>query len=81
MSLPLLAYAPNSQNHQVNGHKVPGDESPRLRGIETISSRNELDILIKVAYRQVFHEQQMLKSNRQILLESQLRHSLITVQG
>lgn len=81
MNLPLLAYAPNSQNHRVNGYEVPGDESPRLRGIETISSSNDLDVLINAAYRQVFHEQQMLKSNRQPLLESQLRHGLITVKG
>ncbi len=39
-----------------------------------------MDALIKAAYRQIFHEQQMLDSNRQTCLESQLRIGQITVR-
>jgi hypothetical protein len=41
----------------------------------------DIDALISAAYRQFFHEQQMLKSNRQTLLESQLQGGLISVKG
>ena len=39
-----------------------------------------MDELIRAAYRQVFHEQQMLQHNRQSYLESQLRSNQITVK-
>lgn len=81
MSLPLLAYIPNSQNHRVRGYEVPGDDQPRIYSLETTASNNDIDNVIRAAYRQIFHEQQMLKSNRQTLLESQLRAGLITVKG
>jgi phycobilisome rod-core linker protein len=41
----------------------------------------EVDALINAAYRQIFHEQQMLQSHRQVLLESQLQSGQITVKG
>ncbi|MBU6228100.1 MAG: phycobilisome rod-core linker polypeptide [Cyanobacteria bacterium REEB459] len=81
MSLPLLAYQPKSQNHRVNGYEVPGDDQPRIYRLESVASNQDMDLLIRAAYRQIFHEQQMLKSNRQTLLESQLRAGLITVKG
>lgn len=80
MALPLLTYSPYSQNQRVEGFEVPGDEQPRVYTTNTVLSASDMDALISAAYRQVFHEQQMLKSNRQILLESQLRAGQITVR-
>jgi phycobilisome rod-core linker protein len=80
MSIPLLAYAPTSQNQRVRGFEVGSEEQPRIHNSENIRSNDEIDTLITVAYRQVFHEQQMLQSNRQLLLESQLKSGQITVR-
>jgi phycobilisome rod-core linker protein len=80
MSISLLEYAPRSQNHRVEGFEVPGDEQPRIYTTDNVLSSSELDLLIKAAYRQICHEQQMLSSNRQTFLESQLRAGQITVK-
>ena len=39
-----------------------------------------MDALISAAYRQIFNEQQLLKSNRQTFLESQLRFGQLSVR-
>jgi phycobilisome rod-core linker protein len=80
VNLPLLAYAPHSQNQRVEGYEVPGDEQAGIFTLGTASSNGDMDALITAAYRQIFHEQQMLKSNRQTLLESQLRSGLISIK-
>ncbi len=80
MALPLLSYSPTSQNQRVVGFEVPGDEQPRIYQTQALLSPLEMDALIQAAYRQVFHEQQMLASNRQTALESQLRNGQITVK-
>ena len=80
MSIPLLEYSPTSQNHRVIGYEIPGDEQPPIYNSENLLSGTEMDKLIEVAYRQVFNEQQLLKSNRQKELESQLRSGQITVR-
>jgi phycobilisome rod-core linker protein len=80
MPIPLLSYSPSSQNHRVSGYEILGDEQPRIYTAEYLQSSLEMDALIKAAYRQIFHEQQMLDSNRQICLESQLRTGQITVR-
>jgi len=80
MSLPLLEYAPSSQNQRVAGFEVPGDEQPRVYAAGNFLSSSEIDALIMAAYRQIFHEQQMLASYRQIPLESQLKTGQITVR-
>ncbi len=80
MPLPLLEYAPSSQNQRVNGFEVPGDEQPRIYTTENLLSASEKDDLILAAYRQIFHEQQMLTSNRQTALESQLKTGQISVK-
>jgi phycobilisome rod-core linker protein len=80
MSIPLLDYAPTSQNQRVTGFEIPGDEQPRIYTTEHQPSPDEIDALITAAYRQIFHEQQMLQRNRQPLLESQLKSGQITVQ-
>lgn len=81
MSLPLLEYAPTSQNQRVEGYEIPGDEQPRCFTTDNALSPLEMDTLIQAAYRQVFNEQQLLKHNRQIALESQLKSGTITVRG
>jgi phycobilisome rod-core linker protein len=80
MPIPLLSYSPSSRNHRVSGYEILGDEQPRIYTAEYLQSSLEMDALIKAAYRQVFHEQQMLDSNRQTCLESQLRTGQITVR-
>ena len=80
MSIPLLEYAPTSQNQRVSGYEIPGEEQPKIYNSENLLSGAEMDELIEAAYRQVFNEQQMLRSNRQRELESQLRNGQITVR-
>ncbi|MBO9999159.1 MAG: phycobilisome rod-core linker polypeptide [Cyanobacteria bacterium SID2] len=80
MTLPLLSYPTSSQNQRVAGYEVPGDEQPRVYSTDNIPTGGEMDELIRAAYRQVFHEQQILQCNRQIDLESQLRNGQISVR-
>jgi phycobilisome rod-core linker protein len=80
MTLALLSYTPSSQNQRVAGFEVFGDEQPRIYNTENLLSAGEMDDLIQSAYRQVYNEQQMLASHRQLFLESQLRAGQITVQ-
>jgi phycobilisome rod-core linker protein len=80
MSIPLLEYAPLSQNHRVEGFEVPGDEQPRIYTTDNLLAASDLDVLIEAAYRQIYHEQQTLSSHRQRFLESQLRVGQITVK-
>ena len=80
MSLPLLNYSPSSQNQRVPGYEIPSEEKPRVYSNEFLYTPKEIDELIWAAYYQVFHEQQMLTSNRQLFLESQLASGQITVK-
>ncbi|MCU0543494.1 MAG: phycobilisome rod-core linker polypeptide [Oscillatoriaceae cyanobacterium Prado104] len=80
MSIPLLEYAPVSQNHRVKNFEIPGDESPRTYTTSNLLSTLELDTSIAAAYRQIFNEQQVLERYRQRSLESQLRSGQITVK-
>lgn len=80
MPIPLLDYPPSSQNQRVNSFEIPGDEQPRIYSTTNLLSGASLDELIAAAYRQVFNEQQMTASNRQLGLESQLRANQITVR-
>lgn len=80
MSIPLLSYAPSTQNQRVSGYEVPGEEQPRIYTTEMLPSPSEMDEVITAAYRQIFHEQQMLDNHRVPFLESQLRSDQITVK-
>ncbi|PSN18349.1 phycobilisome rod-core linker polypeptide CpcG, partial [filamentous cyanobacterium CCP5] len=80
MALPLLEYSPSSQNQRVEGYEIPGDEQSRIYSMDTVTDAIDMDAVINAAYRQIFHEQQMLKANRQVALESQLRSHAITVR-
>ncbi|MEM7557215.1 MAG: phycobilisome rod-core linker polypeptide [Cyanobacteria bacterium P01_A01_bin.84] len=80
MAIPLLDYSPSSQNQRVAGYEVAGEEKPRIYSTNTLPTSGEMDELIRAAYYQVFHEQQMLASNRQPFLESQLTSGQISVK-
>ncbi|NEQ42776.1 MAG: phycobilisome rod-core linker polypeptide CpcG [Leptolyngbya sp. SIOISBB] len=80
MTINLLEYAPSSQNQRVSGFEVPGDEQSRIFTTDNLLSESEFDGLIMAAYRQIYNEQQMLKSNRQPFLESQLKAGQITAK-
>lgn len=80
MSIPLLAYKPSSQNQRVPGYEVPNEDTPYIYRTENATSSNDLQELIWAAYRQVFSEHEILKSFRQVNLESQLKNRAITVR-
>ena len=80
MVIPLLSYSVSSQNHRVAKFEVGGDEQSRIYTTANLCSSVEIEELIKAAYRLIFNEQQLLASNRQIFLESQLRNGQITVR-
>ncbi|KAM3089723.1 phycobilisome rod-core linker polypeptide [Phormidesmis sp. 146-35] len=80
MSIPLLEYQPSSQNQRVAGYEVPGEDTPYLYRLEDCADLTDIEQLIWAAYRQVFSEHVILKSSRQVNLESQLRNRTITVR-
>ena len=78
MAIPLLEYAPKSQNSRVEGFEVGGDEQPKVYNAESLYSPADMDVLIEAAYRQIFFH--AFKSDREPFLESQLRNKQITVR-
>ncbi len=78
MAIPLLEYAPKSQNVRVAGYEVPGDEKPTIYCTENILSSGDMGNLIEAAYRQIFFH--AFKWDREVTLESQLRNGQITVR-
>jgi phycobilisome rod-core linker protein len=80
MTIPLLEYKPSSQNQRVAGYEVANEDSPRVYRLENCYSDNEVEELIWAAYRQIFSEHLVLKSSRQISLETQLKNRAITVR-
>lgn len=80
MSITKLEYSPVSQNQRVSGFEIGGEDNPRIYDAEFARGEDEISLLIMAAYRQIFHEQHMLESNRQKALESQLRSGQISVR-
>lgn len=82
MALPLLEYKPTTQNHRVRsfGSSDLNDETPYIYRVEDSNSPPEMQELIWACYRQVFSEHEILRANRQIQLESQLKNRSITVR-
>ena len=78
MSIPLLEYAPSSQNARVRGYEVPSDEQPRVFSTDNLLSPSDLGNLIESAYRQIFFH--AFAADREKNLESQLRSGQITVR-
>jgi phycobilisome rod-core linker protein len=80
MPLSLLSYPLSSQNQRVTSFEIAGDEQPRIYDTENLPKGAEVDEIIHAAYQQVFNEQQMLASHRQVALESQLRAGQMTIR-
>ncbi|NRB09632.1 MAG: phycobilisome rod-core linker polypeptide [Richelia sp.] len=78
MSIPLLTYAPSSQNQRVPGFEAGSEEQPRIFSTENLLSSTDMDVLIEAAYRQMFFH--AFASDREPFLESQLRNGQITVR-
>lgn len=78
MAIPLLEYAPKSQNTRVEAYEIGGDEQPKIYSTENLLSATDMDELIEAAYRQIFFH--AFKSDREALLESQLRNGQLTVR-
>jgi len=82
MALPLLQYNPSSQNHRVGSFGVAdqNEDTPYIYRIEDVSSYTDMTSIIWAAYRQVFSEHEILKFNRQVTLESQLKNGSLSVR-
>ncbi len=78
MPIPLLEYAPSSQNSRISGYEVGGDEQPRVFSTDNLLSSNQITDLIEAAYRQIFFH--AFAADREKFLESQLRSGQITVR-
>ncbi|MDJ0507768.1 MAG: phycobilisome rod-core linker polypeptide [Crocosphaera sp.] len=78
MAIPLLDYAPKTQNARVEGYTIPGDEQPIIFTSENVLSPGDMGVLIEAAYRQIFFH--AFKWDREPFLESQLRNGQITVR-
>ncbi len=78
MSIPLLEYAPSSQNSRVTGYDVANDEQARIFSTDNLLSASQMDDLIAAAYRQIFFH--AFAADREKFLESQLRSGQITVR-
>jgi phycobilisome rod-core linker protein len=78
MSIPLLEYAPSTQNSRISGYDVGGDEQPRVFSTDNLLSSGQVSDLIEAAYRQIFFH--AFAADREKFLESQLRSGQITVR-
>jgi phycobilisome rod-core linker protein len=78
VAIPLLNYAPKTQNSRVAGYEIAGDDQPRIYSAENLLGSSEMTNLIEAGYRQIFFH--AFKADRQTFLESQLRNGQITVR-
>jgi phycobilisome rod-core linker protein len=78
MAIPLLEYAPSSQNSRVSGYEVGSDEQARVFSTDNLLSPSQIGDLIGAAYRQIFFH--AFAADREKFLESQLRSGQITVR-
>lgn len=80
MSIPLLEYAPTTQNQRVDGYEIPNEDTPTIYRLANATSSEDIDAVIWASYRQIFSEHLILASYRQTGLESQLRNRAINVR-
>jgi phycobilisome rod-core linker protein len=78
MAIPLLEYAPSTQNSRVSGYEVGSDEQARIFSTDNLLSSGQIGNLIEAAYRQIFFH--AFAADREKFLESQLRSGQITVR-
>lgn len=73
-----------NQAVKINGLKVSrsdqNENTPYIYRTEDVSSYTDIQSIIWAAYRQVFSEHEILKFNRQITLESQVKYGSISVR-
>ncbi len=74
-----------NQAVKINGLKVSSvadqnENTPYIYRTEDVSSYTDIQSIIWAAYRQVFSEHEILKFNRQITLESQVKYGSISVR-
>jgi phycobilisome rod-core linker protein len=78
VAIPLLSYAPTTQNARVASYEVGNDTQSRVFSTDNLLSPSDMDVLIEAAYRQIFFH--AFDSDRERFLESQLRNGQITVR-
>jgi phycobilisome rod-core linker protein len=78
VALPLLKYAPTTQNSRVAALRVGSDEDPKAVSMDKALDREDQNFVIEAAYRQIFFH--AFKVDRDQTLESQLRDGQITVR-
>jgi phycobilisome rod-core linker protein len=78
VAIPLLNYAPTTQNSRVNPLRVGSDEDPKAASMDKAMDREDQNFVIEAAYRQIFFH--AFKVDRDRTLESQLRDGQITVR-
>jgi len=78
VALPLLKYAPSTQNSRVKDLRVGSDEDPKAVSMDKAMDREDQNFVIEAAYRQIFFH--AFKVDRDRTLESQLRDGQITVR-
>lgn len=78
--IPMLAFAPTTSSQRVSISDVPSDESARIFSNETALAPGDRRSIIQAAYLQIFHQQQMLRSHRDVHLESQFTNGQLTVR-
>jgi phycobilisome rod-core linker protein len=78
VALPLLKYAPTTQNSRVAPLRVGSDEDPKAVSMDKAMDREDQNFVIEAAYRQIFFH--AFRVDRDRTLESQLRDGQITVR-
>ncbi len=78
VAIPLLQYAPITQNARVAALRVASDEVPRSNSMDIAMDADNLSTVIESAYRQIYFH--AFESDRDVNLESQLRDGQITVR-
>lgn len=78
MAIPLMSYAPTCPNTRVESFEVGSDRDSLKFSLDDVMDVQDLDNLIEAAYRQIFFH--AFKSDREPILESQLRNGQLTVR-
>jgi len=78
VAIPLLQYAPTTQNNRVAALNVASEETQRSLQMDISMDADNIKTVIESAYRQIFFH--AFKSDRDSFLESQLRDGQITVR-
>ena len=78
MALPLLKYAPTTQNSRVAPLRVGSDEDPKAMSMDRAMDPKDLNLVIESCYRQIFFY--AFKVDRNLTLESQLRNGQMSVR-